>query len=58
MKKDLFLQLKEELKEELVSRFGECRFEDFELEDAIDLAIRRGAKGKQIIHEAINFLYY
>ena len=41
----------------LLSNFGECRFSADQLENAIDLAIRRGAEGGQIIKEAINFLY-
>jgi len=41
----------------IVRRFGKCPFTDQELETAIDLAIRRGAEGGQIIKEAINFLY-
>ena len=41
----------------LLSNFGECRFSDDQLENAIGLAIRRGAEGKEIISEAVNFLY-
>ena len=41
----------------ILSNFGECRFSADQLESAIDLAIRRGAEGGQIIKEAINFLY-
>ena len=41
----------------LLSNFGECRFSADQLESAIDLAIRRGAEGKEIIKEAVNYLY-
>jgi len=41
----------------ILSNFGECRFSADQLESAIDLAIRRGAEGKEIISEAVNFLY-
>ena len=51
-------QLKSELKSELTKRFSRCNFTNSELENAIDLAIRRGAESnKEIIKEAINFLY-
>jgi len=41
----------------LLANFGECRFSADQLENAIDLAIRRGAEGRRIISEAVNFLY-
>lgn len=41
----------------ILSNFGECRFSADQLENAIDLAIRRGAEGKEIIKEAVNLLY-
>ena len=41
----------------IVRVYGKCKFSADELENAIDLAIRRGAEGRQIIKEAINFLY-
>lgn len=41
----------------IIRRFGKCVFTAEELENAIDLAIRRGAEGGKIIKEAINFLY-
>ena len=41
----------------ILSNFGECRFSADQLESAIDLAIRSGAEGRQIIKEAVNFLY-
>ncbi len=41
----------------LLSNFGECRFSADQLESAINLAIRRGAEGKEIIKEAVNILY-
>lgn len=41
----------------ILSNFGECRFSADQLENAIELAIRRGAEGKEIIKESVNFLY-
>ena len=41
----------------LLSNFRECRFSADQLENAIDLAIRRGAEGRRIIKESVNILY-
>ena len=56
-KLDAISQMSRILYEYLLSNFGECRFSADELENAIELAIRRGTEGGQIIKEAINFLY-
>lgn len=42
----------------LTENHGNWNFSNAELENAIDLAVRRGATGRGIIKEAENFLYY
>ena len=53
------ITLDKELTEYLCKHFGKCNFTEDKRRTAIELSIQRGNEtNKQIIKDAVNFLYY